>query len=463
MTHTFANVDEAVKQAAALRNSSQRAEMLDRLAAAIDAKREELIGVASAESALTPAELAPEFERTTGTLRLFANVVREGSWVRAAVNPAPGAGDPSIGPRHDLRSMLVPLGEVVAVFGASNFPLAYGVFGGDTSSALAAGCGVVVKEHPAQPKTGRLCASIAAGLGVPVTYVLHEDPRDFSVAKGIVTHARVCAVGFTGSVGGGMALDAMARQRSVPIPVFAEMGSANSVVVTPGAAAANGREIGVMIGESMMARHGQQCTKPGLVFVPRGAANVVSALASIVQRAPTRDMLVPWVRDAYVKRVRACAAAHGVMAMVPLTEPQGARDGAPALLHVSLEEWTTQPVLHEEIFGPAGIIIEYSDAAALMNAPIPNALTTTLHAALPEELAMTQLLISTLSQHAGRFIFGGVPTGVRVADAMVHGGPYSATNRPESTAVGPRAIERWCRPVCYQGVPDELLPAALRT
>lgn len=456
--HVFGSVDQAVT--AASRQTPDRPAMLERLADAIDQGREQIIRTASEESALTPAELAPEFERTTGTLRMFAEVVRDGAWVRAAINPAPGAGEACIGPRHDLRRMLLPLGEVVGVFGASNFPLAYGVFGGDTASALAAGCGVVVKEHPAHPRTGRLLASIAAD--APVTYVTQTDPGDHTVAGTLVAHPRVCAVGFTGSVAGGLAIDAMARARSAPIPVFAEMGSANSVVVTPGAARDNGREIGVMIGESMMARHGQQCTKPGLVFVPRGAADVIAAMSSIVQRSPGRDMLAPWVRESFVKRVRACEAARGVTPIVPLLEPKGARDGTPALLLVSLRDWIAQPVLHEEIFGPAGIVIEYDDVEAVLAASIPNALALTLHAALPHELEMVRRLATHLSARAGRFIFGGVPTGVRVADAMVHGGPYSATNRPESTAVGPRAMERWCRPVCYQGVPGVLLPQVLR-
>lgn len=464
--HAFSNVGEAVAVAAArlegFSEAAPRAVMLARLAAAIDSSRHAIIRAASEESALTPAELAPEFDRTISTLNLFANVVRDGSWVRAAINPAPGAGQACIGPAHDLRTMLVPLGEVVGVFGASNFPLAYGVLGGDTASALAAGCAVVAKEHPAQPRTGRLLARIAADAGAPFAYLLHENPRDFSIANALVTYPSVCGIGFTGSVEGGLALDAIARQRPTPIPVFAEMGSANPVVITPGAAAAQGRDIGVVIGESIMARHGQQCTKPGLIFAPKDATGLVAALVSIVQRSTTRDMLAPWVRDAYLTRVRACIAARGVSALVPPREPMAPRDGAPSLLRVALAEWTTQPVLHQEIFGPSAIVIEYDDIQAVLAAPIPNALTATLHASLPADLPLAQRLVPFLAPHAGRFIFGGVPTGVRVADAMVHGGPFSATNRPDSTAVGPRAIERWCRPVCFQNLPAELLPAGLR-
>lgn len=454
MSHAFADTDHALSHALMRRGIATPGTTLARLADALDSQRDELILSASAETALTPAELAPEFDRTTGTLRLFSDLVRSRDWTRPAINLADTF--PRIGPPHEIRSWLMPLGDVVAVFGASNFPLAYGVFGGDTASALAAGCAVVVKEHPAQPRTGRLCAAIAARVGAPVTYLLHEDPRDFSVAKSIVSHPSVCAVGFTGSVAGGLAIDALARQRPNPIPVFAEMGAANSVIITP--AAAKGRDIGVMLGESIMARHGQQCTKPGLIFVPRGSSALITALSTIVQRTPTRDMLAPWVRDAYLARARACQAARSVTPLVPLREPAATRDASPILVSVSMQDWSTQPVLHDEIFGPAAIIIEYEDVERILDAPIPNALTTTLHGALPAELPLARRLATFLAARAGRFIFAGVPTGVRVADAMVHGGPFPATNRPESTAVGPRAIERWCRPVCFQNVPTELLP-----
>lgn len=450
MTHR--NLEDAIERATTSRPAPAT---LDRLAIAIETRRDEIIGVASEESSLTPSELAPEFDRTAGTLRQFASFTRDGSWVRGEHDPRPRAGEASVGPPHELRRKLVPLGEVVAVFGASNFPLAYGVLGGDTASALAAGCGVVVKEHPAHPKTGRLFAQIAAEAGAPVGYVLNEDPRDTSVAKALVSHPRVCAVGFTGSVGGGMAIDALGRERERPIPVFAEMGSANSVVITPGADAARGAEIGAMIGASLVARHGQQCTKPGLIFVPRSAKSR-EALVAAVRAAPVRDMLTPWVRDGYMKRVDACAAAPGVTPLVPAHRPKSERDGAPALYATSLANWTREHTLHEEVFGPFGLVIEYDDVDQVLRAPVPHALACTLHAALPGEVDVAKRLATWLVSRCGRLVYGGVPTGVRVSAAMVHGGPYSATNRPESTAVGPRAIERWCRPVCLQDVPEAL-------
>ncbi|MBI1190176.1 MAG: aldehyde dehydrogenase family protein [Tepidisphaera sp.] len=452
MGHYAANLEEAVTLAARRRPEPK---MLEGLASAIDKRRDEIIRTASEESALTPAELAPEFDRTTGTLRLFASYTRDGSWSKGEHEPRPGAGEASIGPPHDLRRVLVPLGEVVAIFGASNFPLAYGVLGGDTASALAAGCGVVVKEHPAHPRTGRLFAAIAAEVGAPVGYVLNEDPRDTSVARALVAHPRVCGVGFTGSVAGGMAIDAMGRDRPRPIPVFAEMGSANSVVITPGADAARGAMIGLALGASLVARHGQQCTKPGLIFMPRGGHSLES-LAAAVGAAPARDMLTPWVRDGYMKRVDACVAVPGVRPIVPAQRPKGTRDGAPALYATTLANWTQQPTLHEEVFGPFGLVIEYDHINEVMDAPVPYALACTLHADLPGELELARRLASLLISRCGRFIYGGVPTGVRVAAAMVHGGPFSATNRPESTAVGPHAIQRWCRPVCLQEVPQEL-------
>ncbi len=456
------------------RKSPLRAPALEAIASALDARRDEVIAACATETALFPAELAAEFDRLTGTLRLFAAMVREGSWVRASIDRAwsPGsAAAAPIGPGHDVRSMLVPLGPV-GVFGASNFPLAYGVLGGDTASALAAGCTVVVKEHPAHPRTGRLLFQIAsaalraagAGAGV-LEYVQSEDPTDFTAARSLVTAAPIRAVGFTGSLTAGTALADLARGRSTrPIPVFAEMGSINPVRITPRSLSRRGAEIADALASSILLRHGQQCTKPGVIFVQpgRGLAAFVDRLTERLAGAPPRDMLAPWVRDRFADGLARARDVRGVKTLVKggaTASPRGARA---ALLHVKAKG-EVPPALLEEIFGPAAIIIELPEFDHPLR-PYPGALTWTLFAEHdePPRPWSGRHEAGELADCAGRVVFNGVPTGVRVAGGMVHGGPWPATNRPEATAVGPAAVERWCRPVCWQNAPDWALPEDLR-
>lgn len=310
MEHIDQACAAAAEQFAALRRDhGGRADMLEAIAAALEDRCDAIIAQAHAETALHPDELRPEFARMTGTLRLFAAALREPGWARPVLEPA---SEQSVGPGHALTKRLLPLGPV-AVFGASNFPLAYGVCGGDTASALAAGCPVVVKEHPAHPRTGRLIASVMrqvlAGLGygpAALGYIHNEDPRDLAVASALVTHPAIRAVGFTGSLGGGFAVEKLARERLAPIPAFCEMGSTNPVIVTTAAAAGRGAEIGELLAASILSRHGQQCTCPGIMVVPMPAGQaLVDALAGRMAAAPERAMLATWVRDAYVKRVDA--------------------------------------------------------------------------------------------------------------------------------------------------------------
>ena len=456
----------------------ERAGLLDALAAALDARRDEILKTCADETALTIEELTPEFARMTGTLRMFAALAREGSWVRAAVDTKQTQG--LVGPNHDIRSMLVPLGPV-AVFGSSNFPLAYGVCGGDTASALAAGCPVVVKEHPAHPRTGRLLAEIArdaakgAGFdGELVGYVFNEDPRDYSVAGALVRDAAIAAVGFTGSVSGGLALEKIARERRVPIPVFAEMGSSNIVVVTRSAAAERGVEIMREIAASMLVRVGQQCTNTGLVLidragVPRAEAKsdrLVEALRDALLSGGARRMLTESVARTYSDRIDDIAAGEPHECRV-LRGAAGSR--GPVLVHTDLAE-LSEPRYRDEIFGPACIVVhgDLDDDRTLNE----------LLFGLNEDRQWGQLVscvylsssddpqgrfaAAIMQRVCGRLVVNGVPTGVRVATGMVHGGPFPATNVPHTTAVGPRAIERWCRPVCWQNCPDGLLPEELR-
>ena len=493
-----------------------RANILDAIAAALDTHRENILHTCAEETALTIEELTPEFARMTGTLRMFATLIRDGSWVRAAIDtpispsgphPAPNrnpnlSSPPLIGPNHDLRSLLIPLGPV-AVFGSSNFPLAYGVCGGDTASALAAGCPVIIKEHPAHPITGRLLSSIAltaikdaiqnprghagATEAAPqpptptlLQYIHNESPTDFSIAQQLIQHPAITAVGFTGSTTGGLALHNIARSRHYPIPVFAEMGSLNSVFVCPGAFARRSESIADELAASVLARVGQQCTKPGIVYLP-GANEHIAFYRMMCERllAPTpRRMLARSVADNYYRRLDIVAASDGIKSSTPLPSPtqRDAMLGVPVVFSssdIAMENWRETL---EETFGPA-IIIAKSDGSAQFQ--LDGRLTTSIYAD-PDDIdgsfvhhdhsgqagyaewgEFAEWTARVLSR-PGRITFNGPPTGVRVATSTVHGGPFPATNRPDTTAVGPRAIERWCRPICFQNCPDALLPAPLQ-
>ncbi|MCE7973237.1 MAG: aldehyde dehydrogenase family protein [Leptolyngbya sp. PLA1] len=453
-----------------LADAGTRAGVLEALAAGLDEIREEVLRVASEESALTPAELAPEFARMTGTLRQFAAVAREGSWIGAMIDhasPEPvGAFGGVVGPAHDVRRVLVPLGPV-SVFGASNFPLAYGACGGDTASALAAGCPVIVKEHPAHPRTGRLIVGAARealrGAGHSedlIALVENADPRDLSPATALVGHPMVRAVGFTGSQRAGLEIARLARERAEPIPAYCEMGSCNPVVVTREAAVARGEAIGRQVAESILLRHGQQCTCPGLLILPPGCGAVVEALAARLAAADPRAMLAPWVRDGYLHRLAECRKARGVETVVYGREGSGQRQAGTCLLRVGAADFAAQPVLHEEVFGPSVLVVELGGMSELRTLPLRGALVGSLYGGVADE--GWDLARNRLASMCGRVVFEGVPTGVRVAGAMVHGGPFPATNRPESTACGPMALARWCRPVCLQNAPKEALPAELR-
>jgi NADP-dependent aldehyde dehydrogenase len=440
-----------------------RAAMLEAAADEITALGDALLDTAAAETGL-PAKprLAGERDRTAFQLRMFANVVREGSWIDAAIDRADPARTPL--PKPDLRRMLRPLGPV-AVFGASNFPLAYSVAGGDTASALAAGCPVIVKGHPAHPATSAMVAQALdravakAGLH-PGTFKLLQSggDRDIDVGKELVTHPAIKAVGFTGSTSGGMALVRLASARPDHIPVFAEMGSVNPVVILPEALAANATDIASKLATSAAASNGQMCTCPGLIFASLGPGFEAfkAALVAAFAAAPSAPMLTPRVKDGYLKRLSDNAKAAGV-AMLAGSET---RPG-PALLTVDAANFIANPTLHEECFGPAAILVVCRSAEEMEQAVghLPGSLTGTLWADTKDDALP---FVDLLAARVGRFIVNGVPTGVEVSPAMVHSGPMPSCNRPDSTAVGPQAIRRWCRPVCYQNVPQNLLPEELR-
>ena len=446
---------------------------MERVAAALESRRAEIIAVCAEETAYTAEELAPEFERMTRTWRMFAALVREGSWVRAAIDRPPAAGEAAIGPPHDVRSMLVPLPGVVAVFGASNFPLAYGVAGGDSASAVAAGCPVVVKEHPVHPRTGRLIAEIvAAAYGacedgkLALVYMKHET-SDLAPVRALVQHPRVVAVGFTGSVAGGLSIEKTARERALPIPVFAEMGSPNPVLVLPSAFERRKEQIADALAQSVLVRHGQQCTKPGIVLTIGAEARtwMAAALTLRFADAPARRLLSRAVADNFYKGVDEAIQAGAHWSATPSDADRRAmRSPLLVLDRGEFPRGVTHPP--DEIFGPAIAVGSAVRIDALISdEPGPGSLTVTLFADeddLPPRGPMTAEHLRRITHVGGRIIFNSVPTGVRVATGIVHGGPLFSSNAPATTAVGPRAIERWCRPVCFQNAPAGALPDELR-
>ena len=432
--------------------------MLRAVGRALLRRREEIIRLASDETGLTPEELDPEFSRARRTLDLFAQTIESPAWQRAWHRPPEAEPAAAIGPNHDLRVMLAPLRGVVIVFGASNFPLAYGVCGGDTASALAAGCPVVVKEHPAHRATGRLLALIAReaieGSGIcPDALVLAEDDESDTpgVARRLIEHPAAAAVGFTGSGAVGASLCAVASRRGRPIPVFAEMGSVNPTLIFPGALAARREAILDAIAASMAQRYGQQCTCPGLILLPgvREGRDIARKLSERLSRVPIRRMLS---RSVAVNYDRAVARVRGA-AGVTVVEPWRGL-GAPVVLHASAPDAAAQRdvVLETEMFGPGAVVID-DPLATLLDLPLPGSLTLSLWCE-PEEVPSVRAWLERETCEAGRVVFNGVPTGVRVDEAMVHSGGWPASSRPDTTAVGPRAIERWCRPLCVQNAPS---------
>jgi NADP-dependent aldehyde dehydrogenase len=437
-----------------------RAALLESVATELDAAGDDIIALADRESALGTGRLTGELARTTFQLRFMADVIRDGGYLEATIDHADPDATP---PRPDLRRTRVPLGPV-ALFGASNFPLAFSVPGGDTASALAAGCPVVVKVHPAHPATSKACAeAIQRGLaGAPAgTFALAYGEE---AGRALVTDPHIRAVGFTGSLRGGRALHDLVAGRPEPIPFYGELGSLNPMIVTPGAATARADEIGRGAAESFTLGNGQFCTKPGLLFVPRGAAGqrLVDALVAHAATLPIGPLLTPGIRAAFDTGVERAVKLPGVTVLArPAAAPT--MPAAPAAAVVRVPADRLGETLLEEVFGPFVVVAEYADdedlSAAL--AWLPAALTATVHAEDDEE-ELTGPLVDLLSRRAGRLVWNGYPTGVAVAWAMTHGGPYPASTNAAHTSVGAAAIQRWLRPVTFQSLPGPLLPPELR-
>ncbi|GAA2433849.1 aldehyde dehydrogenase (NADP(+)) [Actinomadura vinacea] len=447
-----------------------RAAFLDTIADRIEALGETLVDRVMAETGLPRARVESERARTTGQLRLFASVVRDGGWLGARIDPALPGRTPL--PRPDLRQRRIPLGPV-AVFAASNFPLAFSVAGGDTASALAAGAPVVVKAHPAHPGTselvGRAVREAVAEHGLPegTFAVLLGHGHDLGTA--LVTDPHIKAVGFTGSRGGGLSLVAAAAARPVPIPVFAEMSSVNPVFVLPGALRDSGAELGGAFAASFTTGAGQLCTSPGLVFALDGPGfeAFTDAAVAAVAATPAAPMLTTGIGAAYDSGVDRLAAIEGVRELARgVEDPDIAVPCLPGLYLTDDETFLAEPSLQDEIFGAASLIVRGRDRDRLdaIVGSLEGQLTATLHAAPddPGDQALAAELLPELELIAGRVLVNGWPTGVEVGHAVVHGGPYPATSAPATTSVGTRAIERFLRSVSYQNVPAGLLPEELR-
>ena len=469
---TQMSIDEAVQRAAgaaeafAAMPAEDRAALLETMADKIDALGDRLTETAHRETHLPAGRLNGERGRTVNQLRLFASVVREGSWVDARIDPALPDREPL--PRPDLRRMLVPLGPI-AVFGASNFPLAFSVAGGDTASALAAGCPVVCKAHPGHPDTSELVAdAIAEALkqhDAPegVFTLVHTESNEQNLD--LVRHPAVQGVGFTGSHRAGRALFDAALRRDVPIPVFAEMSSVNPMVLLPGAVAERTEELAKGLYGSFTLGVGQFCTKPGVVFTLAGAATeaLIDKLAEHTRDGVVDPMLHDGIASDYRHGLQRLSGAKGVetVAQADVDEASGA--GRPALLRTTAAAVREDPKLLDECFGPVTLIVvaDDLDEVATTLETMQGQLTATLHTGDGDTNAAARLL-PVLRRLAGRVLFNGFPTGVEVSHAMQHGGPYPATTDPRFTSVGTAAILRWARPVCYQNTPADLLPPELQ-
>jgi len=447
--------------------AAKRAEFLDTVAAEIEVLGDELLQRAHVETALPLARLQGERGRTCEQLRLFAEVVRNGAWADVRIEPALPARQPL--PRPDLRRALIPLGPV-AVFGSSNFPLAFSVAGGDTASALAAGCPVVVKAHPAHPGTSELVAGAIASalkkceLPAGVFSLLHGGA---SVGEALVRHPAIAAVGFTGSYVAGRALIAAAATRARPIPVFAEMGSLNPVFLLPEALRARSAEIAQGLVTSITVGVGQFCTKPGLVFLQRGpeANGFIERFGALVKAAPCGTMLTRGILRGFKEHRSNIVAAPGV-------RPGGNADAAPvsqkteaqpSFAVTNAETFLKHPEIATEVFGPFTLIViaETHEELLACARALEGQLTATLHLT-DADRAEAEPLVDVLAQKAGRLVFNGFPTGVEVSATMNHGGPWPSSSDVRFTSVGTAAILRFIRPICYQNCPQDLLPDQLR-
>jgi 2,5-dioxopentanoate dehydrogenase len=437
-----------------------RAAFLEKIAVEIDAVGAEITAIACAETGLSSQRLESERSRTVGQLRLFAEHIRKADHLDLRHDPALPDRRPLR--RPDLRMIQLPVGPV-AVFGASNFPLAFSVAGGDTASALAAGCPVVVKGHSAHPGTSEIVAqAVNKAIGacdMPSGVFALVQGGSHEVGQSLVSHPAIQAVGFTGSLVGGRALFNLCAARPEPIPFFGELGSVNPVFVLQEAMRKEWKQIAQDWSQSLTAGAGQFCTKPGILVVQEGPEleDFRREVAEVLKGIPEQPMLTVSIARAYHKGIVHLAGEVGVKPLV--TSLREDRHVVPSLYSVSVADWQENPVLAEEVFGPVGLIVIARDEAEILSvaSQLKGQLTCTIHAS-PADRRLASRLMPILARKAGRIVVNGFPTGVEVCDAMVHGGPYPASTNFGASSVGTIAIRRWLRPVAFQNCPNDLLP-----
>ena len=447
-------------------SGKKKATFLRAIADEIEALGAELVSMAMKETNLPEARIIGERGRTTHHCRMFADLVEEGSWLEARVDTA--ISDRTPAPKPDLRKMLVPLGPVV-VFGAANFPLAYSTAGGDTASALAGGCPVIVKAHPAHAGTSELVAKAIfkaiEKTGMPKGVFQHLYGAGFEVGQALVKNPLTKAVGFTGSLAGGKALFDLANQRPDPIPVFAEMSSINPVILLPETLARDAAKTAATLAGSITLGVGQFCTNPGLIFAIEGAGldQFIKSLGTEIEKVTPAPMLHQGIADNYSKKLKNALAQKGVKVEASASVEATSAQGRPTVASVSASDFLKNPALAEEVFGPFSLIIRCADLKEL------NTVVNHTHGQLTasiiadeSEISNHKSLLNTLVEKAGRLVINGVPTGVEVVAAQNHGGPFPATTDSRFTAVGTDAIKRFVRPVSFQNFPDTLLPDELK-
>jgi len=469
---TEKEVNRACEKAAAAfqvyrkKSGIEKADFLEAIANEIKALGDELIDVCCTETALPKARIEGERGRTVNQLLMFANMLREGSWLDARIETADPARTPL--PKPDIRYMHVGMGPVV-VFGASNFPLAFSVAGGDTASALAAGCPVIVKAHSAHPATGELVGKAiqkaAKSTGMPdgVFSLLHGDGTVTGVQ--LVKHPDVRAVGLTGSFRAGKSLFEIASNRDVPIPVYAEMGSTNPVFILPEAMKDNREKIAQGFSGSVTLGVGQFCTNPGLmIFEEReGSKEFTQQVKEQFQKTAGGVMLAENIYRSYAQGITHHTSVEGIEILANGVKTEGVNVGNPVLFKTTSKVFDKHEELAEEIFGPTSVIVEARSKAEILDLArkLSGHLTATVHGT-EKDLTEYKDLLDILEQKVGRIVINGFPTGVEVCHAMVHGGPYPATTDGRSTSVGTAAIYRFTRAVSYQGMPQSLLPDELK-
>jgi NADP-dependent aldehyde dehydrogenase len=442
----------------------QRFSLLRAIAAELKNSGEALIAAAMRETHLPEARLKNELGRTVFQLESYGAAAAAGRWLDATIETRPNAAGAAV----NLRKTLVPLGPVV-VFGASNFPFAYSTAGGDTASALAAGCTVIVKAHPAHPETSTLAAAAVAKAvekqQLPAGVFSHVYGASFSVGEELVKHPLVKAVGFTGSLRGGKQLFDWAQQRKDPIPVFAEMGSVNPVFMLPAQLQAQPSLLADQLAVSFTLGAGQFCTKPGLLVALASPALTAfeQQLSDQVKRMIPVHLLHEGIAEAYGRHRSKALQTVGVSVLALSDKEAASQQGQPTVATIKAEQWLQQPHLHQEVFGPYALLIACANSEEMMAVArtTEGQLTTTIMAS-EEDLQQYRSLVECVKEKCGRLILNGVPTGVEVCKAMQHGGPFPATTDPRFGAVGEDALKRFARPLCYQNWPNHLLPAELQ-